>query len=114
MSSKTWLCVGMTGVLSLALSTPIAVAQGHGHGYGHEKHDRDDDDNRGHGRDDGHDYDAIPIMTAIRYVRLVWSYYSDLPPGWPNAMACSLPDWSSISGSGTLPPGLRKKMQPCL
>ena len=40
MSPKTWLRIGASAILSLALSTTMAVAQGNGHG--HEKHDRDD------------------------------------------------------------------------
>jgi hypothetical protein len=120
MSSKTWLRAGATAVLSLALSTTIAVAQGNGHG--HDKHDSDDrgdgDDRdhghghgKGHGEGHGHDrYDDHDRDAARGWYR---THYSHLPPGL--AKRDRLPPGleRQLVVRGTLPPGLREKMQPC-
>ena len=113
MSFKTWLRVGVTGVLSLALSTTIAVAQGQGHGHGHDKHDRDDDDNRGHGRARGHDHHRYSDHDRDQIRGWYRTHYSNLPPGL--AKRDRLPPGleRQLVVRGTLPPGLQKKMQPC-
>ena len=118
MSSKTWFRAGVTAVLSLALSTTIAVAQDHGHG--HDKHDSDDRDDgddhghghgKGHGEGHGHDrYDDHDRDAARGWYR---NHYSHLPPGL--AKRDRLPPGleRQLVVRGTLPPGLREKMQPC-
>jgi hypothetical protein len=121
MSLKLWFQVGTTAMLGLALSTTIALAQGNGHG--HDKHDRDDDDrwhdrgndhdrdhgnghhhDRGHGRYADHDRDIRGWYHA---------HYEHLPPGL--AKRDRLPPGleRQLIVNGTLPPGLRRKMQPC-
>jgi hypothetical protein len=108
---KSWFRRGATAVLSVALCTTIAVAQGHGHG--HDKHDRgDDDDNRDHGRGHGHnhhysDHDRDEVRGWYR------THYSNLPPGL--AKRDRLPPGleRQLVVRGTLPPGLREKIQPC-
>jgi Ni/Co efflux regulator RcnB len=114
MSIRTWFRAGVIAVLSVALSTTIAVAQDHGNG--HQKHDRDDDDDRGNGHGKGHakghghetysDHDG-DIHDWYR------AHYSNLPPGL--AKRDRLPPGleRQLVVSGTLPPGLQKKMQPC-
>jgi Ni/Co efflux regulator RcnB len=114
MSIKTWFRAGTIAILSMVLSTTIAVAQDHGNG--HQKHDRDDDDDRGNGHGKGHekghgretysDHDG-DIHDWYR------AHYSNLPPGL--AKRDRLPPGleRQLVVSGTLPPGLQKKMQPC-
>jgi hypothetical protein len=123
MSFKSWLRAGATAVLSLALSTTMAVAQGNGHG--HDKHDGDDD--RGHDRDDehgrGHAYghedhgrghDHFRYSDRDRDLRGWYhEHYRHLPPGL--AKRDYLPPGleRQLIVNGTLPPGLRGRMQPC-
>ena len=122
MSLKFWIRTGATACLSLALSTTIAVAQDHGHGS--EKHDRDDDHDRWHGNDrdehhgnghgEGHgnghgryhDHDRdIHDWYRAHYSHLPrgLSRHDRLPPGLERQLVLN----------GTLPPGLRSRMQPC-
>jgi len=110
---KTWLRVGVTGVLALALSTTIAVAQGQGHGHGYDKHDRDDDDNRGHGRARGPDHDRYSDHDRDRIRGWYRTHYTTLPPGL--AKRDRLPPGleRQLVVRGTLPPGLQKKIHPC-
>jgi hypothetical protein len=102
------------------LSTTIAVAQGNGHG--HDKHDRDDDD-RGHDRDyrdhdhgNGH-HQGRGHERYVDHDRDIhdWyrSHYNQMPPGL--AKRDRLPPGleRQLIVRGTLPPGLRQKMQPC-
>jgi hypothetical protein len=125
MSFKRWLRAGATAVLSLALSTTMAVAQGNGHG--HDKHDADDDRDRGHDRDDehgrGHAYghedhgrghDHFRYSDRDRDLRGWYhDHYRHLPPGL--AERDQLPPGleRQLIVNGTLPPGLRGRMQPC-
>jgi Ni/Co efflux regulator RcnB len=116
MSSEVWFRAGATALLAFALSTTLAAAQGHGNG--HEKHDRDDGDGRDEGHDHGHGHDhdrgrgryADHDRDIHDWYR---SHYSNLPPGL--AQRDRLPPGleRQLVVSGTLPPGLRKKMQPC-
>ena len=125
MSLKRWLRAGATAMLSLALSTTMAVAQGNGHG--HDKHDGDDDRGRGHDRDDqhgrGHAYghedhgrghDHFRYSDHDRDLRGWYhEHYRRLPPGL--AKRDYLPPGleRQLIVNGTLPPGLRGRMQPC-
>lgn len=124
MSLKHWFRAGAVAILSLSLSATIAVAQGHGHG--HDKHDRDDDDDRGRDRDEdhghgrGHDKDHGRGHAYGHYRdhdrdihEWYRTHYSSLPPGL--AKRDRLPPGleRQLIVNGTLPPGLRKKMQPC-
>jgi hypothetical protein len=125
MSFKLWLRAGATAVLSLALSTTMAVAQGNGHG--HDKHEGDDDRGLGHDRDEehgrGHGYgheDHGRGHDHFRYSdrdRDLRGWYHDhsrhLPPGL--AKRDHLPPGleRQLIVNGTLPPGLRGRMQPC-
>ncbi len=120
--NRLWFRAGVTALLGLALSTSIAVAQGNGHG--HDKHDRDDDD-RGHDRDDhgrdhghgnGHHQGYSHERYADRDGDIRGWYRSQrghLPPGL--AKRDRLPPGleRQLVIRGTLPPGLRSKMQPC-
>jgi Ni/Co efflux regulator RcnB len=121
---KLWFRAGTILATALALCTTIAVAQGNGHG--HDKHDRDDDRSydqdrdeghgHGHGHGEGHghgnghgryhDHDR-EIHDWYR------THYSHLPPGL--AKRDRLPPGleRQLVVNGTLPPGLRRKMQPC-
>jgi len=128
MSLKLWFRAGAIAVVSLALSTTMAVAQGNGHG--HDKHDRDDDDHgRGNDRhedrdhDRGHGHEAREHGNGHGYGHYKdrdrdihdWyrTHYSHLPPGL--AKRDRLPPGleRQLIVNGTLPPGLRAKMQPC-
>jgi hypothetical protein len=115
---------GAIALLSLALSTTFAVAQGNGNGNdngnGHDK--RDDDDDRWHQRD-GRDRDHDRGNGHQRHEHYAdhdgdirgWyrAHYDHLPPGL--AKRDHLPPGleRQLIVNGTLPPGLRKKMQPC-
>lgn len=123
MSYKSWFRAGTIAFLSLALSATIAVAQDNGHG--HDKHDRDDDDRR-HDRDDhdrdhghgnehhdhgrGHERYADRDRDIRGWYR---AHYNHLPPGL--AKRDRLPPGleRQLIVNGTLPPGLRGRMQPC-
>jgi len=120
MSFKQWFRAGAIATLSLALSATIAVAQGNGHG--HDKHDRDDDDrwhdrdehghgnghHEDHGRGHGHYKDRDRDIRGWYH-----AHYSHLPPGL--AKRDRLPPGleRQLIVNGTLPPGLRGRMQPC-
>ena len=107
---------GACALLTLALSSTIGVAQGNSHG--HDKHDRDgndrayDDHDHGHGHGHGHGHDRY--ADHDRDIR-DWcrAHYDHLPPGL--AKRDHLPPGleRQLAVNGTLPPGLRKKMQPC-
>ncbi len=121
MSFKHWFRASAIMVVSLALSTTVAVAQGNGHG--HDKHDRDDDDRgheqdfdegHGHGHGKGHGHGRGHYKDHDRDINHWYrSNYSNLPPGL--AKRDRLPPGleRQLVVNGTLPPGLRKKMQPC-
>src|SRR5438270_6593726 len=128
MSLKFWLRTGATAVLSLSLSATIAVAQGNGHG--HDKHDRDDDDNHwrdqdrdeghrnghGHGKGhgNGHAYGREKYRDHDRDIHNWYrAHYAHLPPGL--AKRDRLPPGleRQLIVNGTLPPGLRSRMEPC-
>lgn len=121
MSFKIWLRVGAIAIVSLALSTTIAVAQDHGHG--HENHDRDDDDGHGHGQghayghekhDRDHDWDHHHYSDHDRDLHDWYrAHHANLPPGL--AKRDRLPPGleAQLVVRGTLPPGLRGRMQPC-
>jgi len=121
MSFKLCLRACTTTLLGLALSATIAVAQGNGHG--HDKHDRDDDDDRRYDRDDrdhGHGNGHNKGHGHERYVDRDgdirgWyrTHYNHLPPGL--ATRDRLPPGleRQLIVRGTLPPGLRGRMQPC-
>jgi hypothetical protein len=109
---------GACTLLTVALASTIVVAQGNGHG--HDRHDRDDDDRayddhghgHGHGQAKGHgrghykDHDR-DIRDWYR------ANYDHLPPGL--AKRDHLPPGleRQLVVNGTMPPGLREKMQPC-
>jgi hypothetical protein len=121
MSFKVWFQACITALLGLALSTSIAVAQGNGHG--HDKHDRDDDndrrydrDDRDHGHGNGHNKGHGHGRYADRDGDIRgWyrTHYNHLPPGL--AKRDRLPPGleRQLIVRGTLPPGLRGRMQPC-
>jgi hypothetical protein len=125
MSPKTWFRVGAVAVLSLALSTTISFAQDdHDHGRGHDKHDReyDDDHGHGHGHDHGNDrehgngwgHDQRRYSDHDRDLRGWYhEHYRHLPPGL--AKRDYLPPGleRQLIVNGTLPLGLRGRMQPC-
>ncbi|HXJ86344.1 MAG TPA: hypothetical protein VMS18_05970 [Candidatus Binatia bacterium] len=112
---------GTFALLSLALSTTLAVAQGNGHG--HDKHDRDDDDrwhegdydhDRDHDHGNGHHHGHEHYVDHDRDIRGWYrAHYSHLPPGL--AKRDRLPPGleRQLIVNGTLPPGLRGRMQPC-
>jgi hypothetical protein len=123
MSLKYFLRAGAAALVSLALSTTIVMAQdrdhgydrhdrddddrdrdhGHGHAYGHEKHEHDRDDWERHRYSD-HDRDLHEWYRA---------HYRSLPPGL--AKRDRLPPGleRQLVLRGTLPAGLRSRMQPC-
>lgn len=117
MSYKLWFRAGSIAFLSLALSAMIAVAQDNGHA--HDKHDRDDHDDhdrdhghgnshhdhgRGHERYSDHDRD---IRGWYR------THYNHLPPGLGKRDRLPPGLERQLIVNGTLPPGLRGRMQPC-
>ena len=121
MSYKQWFRAGSIAILSLALSATIAGAQGNGHG-----HDKHDDDDRWHDRDDhdrdhghgnahhdhgrGHERYSDHDRDIRGWYR---THYNHLPPGL--AKRDRLPPGleRQLIVNGTLPPGLRGRMQPC-
>ena len=123
MSFKLWFRASTTALLGLALSTSVAVAQGNGHG--HDKHDRDDDDrchdrddhDRDHGHGNGHHDHGRGHERYTDHDRDIrgWyrTHYNHLPPGL--AKRDRLPPGleRQLIVNGTLPPGLRRRMQPC-
>lgn len=121
MSLKYFFRAGAVALVGLALSTTITVAQDHGHG--HDKHDRDDDDgerDHGHGHAYGHekhgrgDWDHHHYSDHDRDLHDWYrAHYRNLPPGL--AKRDRLPPGleRQLVLRGTLPPGLRGKMQPC-
>lgn len=122
MSFRHWFRASTMVVVSLALATTIAVAQGNGHG--HDK-DRNDDDHgydqdrdaghgHGHGHGEGHGNGRGHYKDHDRNINDWYrAHYSNLPPGL--AKRDRLPPGleRQLVVNGTLPPGLRKKMQPC-
>jgi len=104
-------------LLSLGLSTTFAVAQAHGHGR--ENHDRDDDD-RGHDRDDrdhehghhghGHEHYVDHDRDIRGWYR---AHYDHLPPGLSKRDRLPAGLERQLIVNGTLPSGLRGRMQPC-
>jgi Ni/Co efflux regulator RcnB len=119
MSFQLWLRAGAIATLSLALSTTITLADEHGHGHGHGKHDRDDDDDhdRDHGdRDhDHHDHGHHGYSDHDRDEMRGWyrQNYKHLPPGLAERDRLSPGLERQLVVRGTLPPGLRRKMQRC-
>ena len=118
MSLKLWFRAGAVAAVSLALSASIAVAQGHGH----DKHDRDGHD-RWHDRDERHGHEAREhghghgrghYKDRDRDIHGWYrAHYRQLPPGL--AKRDRLPPGleRQLIVNGTLPPGLRSRMQPC-
>jgi Ni/Co efflux regulator RcnB len=118
MSLKLWFRAGVVAAVSLALSASMAVAQGHGH----DKHDRDDHD-RWHDRDERHGHEAREhghghgrghYKDRDRDIHGWYrAHYRHLPPGL--AKRDRLPPGleRQLIVNGTLPPGLRSRMQPC-
>lgn len=107
---------GAIALLSLALSTTFAVAQGNGHGR--DKHD--DEDDRRHERQDRDHGNGHPHERHERYAdhdRDIrgWyrAHYDHLPPGLEKRDHLPPGLARQLVVNGTLPPGLRKKMQPC-
>jgi len=124
MSFKLWFRAGAVTVLSLTLSATIAVAQEHG--GGHDKHDRDRDDgdrwqdrheDHGHGheaREHGNGHGRGHYRDRDRDIHDWYrAHYSNLPRGL--AKRDRLPPGleRQLIVNGTLPPGLRSRMQPC-
>ena len=124
MSLKLWFRAGTVVVLSLTLSATLAVAQGHGHG--HDKHDRDRDDgdrwqdrheDHGHGheaREHGNGHGRGHYKDRDRDIHDWYrAHYSHLPRGL--AKRDRLPPGleRQLIVNGTLPPGLRSRMEPC-
>ena len=121
MSFKLWFRACITALLGLTLSATMAVAQGNGHG--HDKNDRDDDndrrydsDDRDHGHGNGHNKGHSHERYADRDGDIRgWyrTHYNHLPPGL--AKRDRLPPGleRQLIVRGTLPPGLRGRMQPC-
>lgn len=123
MSLKLCFRAGMIALVALALSTTIALAQGNGHGHGHDK-DRDDDrgydrdrgegHGHGHGKGEAHGRGHAKYHDRDREIHDWYrAHYSNLPPGL--AKRDRLPPGleRQLIVNGTLPPGLRRKMQPC-
>ncbi|HXX02673.1 MAG TPA: hypothetical protein VEJ00_15760 [Candidatus Acidoferrales bacterium] len=120
MSSKFWLRLGVSTVLSLALSGAIAVAQDHDrdddrwhdHGRDHERdHDRDRDHDRNFDHDRGHHEGYVDHDRDIRgWYR---AHYDHLPPGL--AKRDRLPPGLErrLVVNGFLTDDLRRRMQPC-
>jgi Ni/Co efflux regulator RcnB len=125
MSVKLWFRVGALALVSLALSMTVAVAQGNGHG--HDKHDRDDDRDRwqdreeGHGHGHGHQarehgngHGRGHYKDRDRDIHDWYrTHYSNLPPGLSKRDRLPPGLERQLVVNGTLPPGLRGKMQPC-
>ena len=122
MTLKLWIRAFATAGLSLALSSSLAMAQGHGHGHDDDRdddhdrwQDRDRDDNHGHGH--GHAYGHEKHERYSDHDRDIHEWYrvhySSLPPGL--AKRDRLPPGleRQLVVNGTLPPGLRERMQPC-
>lgn len=99
MRSKQWLHISLAVIFALS---GLALADKHGHG----KHHGDDDDDQGRHYYSDHDRDEMRG----------WYHDRDddhLPPGL--AKKDRLPPGleRQLQVSGTLPPGLRKKLMPC-
>jgi len=121
MSFKLCVRACATVLLGLGLSATIAVAQGNGHG--HDKHDRDDDndrrydrDDRDHGHGNGHNNGHGHGRYADRDGDIRgWyrTHYNHLPPGLAKRDRLPAGLERQLIVRGTLPPGLRGRMQPC-
>lgn len=113
MSLKLWFRAGAVAIVSLALSATMAVAQGNGHG--HDKHDRDERHGHGHEfREHGHGHGRGHYKDRDRDIHDWYrAHYSHLPPGL--AKRDRLPPGleRQLIVNGTLPPGLRSRMEPC-
>ncbi len=103
MSLKLWLHAGAIGLISLTLSTTVVIAQDHDRG-----HDRGHDKDHGRGRDHGRYVDHDREIRDWYH-----GHYSHLPPGL--AKRDRLPPGleRQLIVNGSLPPGLRHRMQPC-
>jgi len=103
MQSRRWLSA-CTAVL-FTLASSVAYAQGRGNG--HNKHGDHDDDDRDRDRHSYSDHDRREMREWYHGRR------DDLPPGL--AKRDRLPPGleRQLVVRGTLPPGLRKKMQSC-
>jgi Ni/Co efflux regulator RcnB len=118
MSLKLWFRAGAVAAVSLALSASMAVAQGHGHDkHGRDDHDRwhDRDERHGHeAREHGHGHGRGHYKDRDRDIHGWYrAHYRQLPPGL--AKRDRLPPGleRQLIVNGTLPPGLRSRMQPC-
>lgn len=121
MSLKQWFRAGALAALSLSLSATIAVAQGNGHGHGHDRdddsdrwQDRDEGHGHGHDKDHGRGHAYGHYKDRDRDIHDWYrAHYSHLPPGL--AKRDRLPPGleRQLIVNGTLPPGLRGRMQPC-
>jgi len=120
MAVRFWLRAGTTALLGLTLSATMAVAQGNGHGY--DKHDRDDDDHHwqdrdvdhGHGHGHGHTYGHEKYHDRDRDIHGWYrAHYEHLPPGLAKRDRLPPGLQRQLIVNGTLPPGLRSRMQPC-
>jgi Ni/Co efflux regulator RcnB len=121
MSLKHWFRAGALAALSLSLSATIAVAQGNGHGHGHDRdddsdrwQDRDEGHGHGHDKDHGRGHAYGHYKDRDRDIHDWYrAHYSHLPPGL--AKRDRLPPGleRQLIVNGTLPPGLRGRMQPC-
>ena len=97
-------------LLASSIGTSFAIqGRGNGNGNGHNKRDRDDDDDRDRRRDhrgySDHDRDQ-----ARRWYH---EHQNSLPPGLAKRDRLPLGLERQLVARGTLPPGLRKKMQYC-
>jgi Ni/Co efflux regulator RcnB len=118
MSLKLWFRAGAVAAVSLALSASMAVAQGHGHDkHGRDDHDRwhDRDERHGHeAREHGHGHGRGHYKDRDGDIHGWYrAHYRQLPPGL--AKRDRLPPGleRQLIVNGTLPPGLRSRMQPC-
>lgn len=113
MSLKRWYWLGTTALLGVALSTTMAVAQGNGHDHDRHDHgDRDHDHGHGNGHNHGHGHERY--VDHDRDIRGWYhAHYQHLPPGL--AKRDRLPPGleRQLIVNGTLPVGLRRRMQPC-
>lgn len=106
MKSKNWFRVCATAAFFVTSGVCFAQgnSQGHGHGHGHDKGRHDDDGQYGHfytehDRDEMHDW----YREHDRHLPPGLAKRDRLPPGLERQLIVR----------GTLPPGLRKKIEPC-
>lgn len=108
MSSKRWICFCAAVLLTFGGTASFGLQ---GHGKGHDKHadrDRDDDD-----RDQDRDHRGYSDHDRDEMRGWYRDHRDNLPPGL--AKRDRLPPGleRQLVARGTLPPGLRKKYQPC-